>query len=231
MINSFQDFQKVSKVEMTDYMQAMGELNKSWQAIATEMTDYSKRSFEDGVATFQKLATAKSVPEVVEIQTTYAKKRTKSTCSRWLRLAPCTRPSPRMLSSPSSASFRHRDSLRQTQLFIGSDGTAASKEVAVFALARSSRICGNVDQSLFTRRAMLMLRATVPYAWDRRFRFQEPQARVCGHRKSQVSAFQGNLSLWISATMAEAAAVAMTAMPPAAAMAMAVTSAVDRCCE
>ena len=73
MINSFQDFQKVSKVEMTDYMQAMGELNKSWQAIATEMTDYSKRSFEDGVATFQKLATAKSVPEVVEIQTTYAK--------------------------------------------------------------------------------------------------------------------------------------------------------------
>jgi len=73
MINSFQDFQKVSKVEMTDYMQAMGELNKSWQAIATEMTDYSKRSFEDGVATFQRLATAKSVPEVIEIQTTYAK--------------------------------------------------------------------------------------------------------------------------------------------------------------
>ena len=73
MINSFQDFQKVSKAEMTDYMQSMGELNKSWQAIATEMTDYSKRSFEDGVATFQKLAAAKSVPEAMEIQTTYAK--------------------------------------------------------------------------------------------------------------------------------------------------------------
>lgn len=73
MINSFQDFQKASKVEMTDYMQTMGELNTSWQAIATEMTDYSKRSFEDGVATFQKLATAKSVPEAMEIQTAYAK--------------------------------------------------------------------------------------------------------------------------------------------------------------
>jgi len=73
MINSFQDFQKVSKVEMTDYMQAMGELNKSWQAIATEMTDYSKHSFADGVAAFQKLATAKSVPEALEIQTTYTK--------------------------------------------------------------------------------------------------------------------------------------------------------------
>jgi hypothetical protein len=73
MINSFQDFQKVSKVEMNGYMQAMGEWNKSWQAIASEMTNYSKRSFEDGVAAFQKLATAKSVPEALEIQTTYAK--------------------------------------------------------------------------------------------------------------------------------------------------------------
>jgi hypothetical protein len=73
MINSFQDFQKVSKVEMTDYMQSMGELNKSWQTLASAMTDYSKRSFEDGVATFQKLAAAKSVPEALEIQTTYAK--------------------------------------------------------------------------------------------------------------------------------------------------------------
>ncbi len=73
MINSFQDFQKVGKFEMTGYMQAMGEWNKSWQAIAAEMTDYSKRSFEDGVATFQKLATAKSLPEALEIQTAYAK--------------------------------------------------------------------------------------------------------------------------------------------------------------
>jgi len=73
MINNFQDFQKFSKVDMNDYMQTMDEWNKSWQAIATEMTDYSKRSFEDGVATFQKLATAKSVPEALEIQTDYAK--------------------------------------------------------------------------------------------------------------------------------------------------------------
>ena len=71
MTNSFQDFQKVSKVDMTPYVQTMGELNKSWQAIATEMTDYSKRSFENNVAMFQKLASAKSAPEAIEIQTTY----------------------------------------------------------------------------------------------------------------------------------------------------------------
>ncbi|MBY0226239.1 MAG: phasin family protein [Hyphomicrobium sp.] len=73
MINSFEDFQKVSKLDMDGSMHAMGEWNKNWQAMATEMTNYSKRSFEDGMATFQKLATAKSVPEVIEIQTTYAK--------------------------------------------------------------------------------------------------------------------------------------------------------------
>lgn len=73
MINSFQDFKKVSTVEMNGYLQTMGEWNKSWQAIATEMTDYSKRSFDDGVAVVQKLASAKSVPEAMEIQTAYAK--------------------------------------------------------------------------------------------------------------------------------------------------------------
>ncbi len=74
MINSFQDFQKVSKVEMNGYLQMMGEWNKSWQTIATEMTDYSKRSFEDGTATFQKLASARDMQQVMEIQTAYAKR-------------------------------------------------------------------------------------------------------------------------------------------------------------
>jgi hypothetical protein len=74
MINSFQDFQKVSKVEMNDYLEAMGEWNKNWQAIATEMTDYTKRSFEDGTATFQKLASARDMQQIMEIQAAYAKR-------------------------------------------------------------------------------------------------------------------------------------------------------------
>jgi hypothetical protein len=73
MINSFQDLQKVSKVEMNGYLQAVGEWNKKWQAVAAEMTDYSTRSFEDGLVTLQKLVTAKSVPEAIEIQTAFAK--------------------------------------------------------------------------------------------------------------------------------------------------------------
>ena len=74
MINSFQDFQKVSRVEVDGYLNLMGEWNKNWQAIATEMTNYTKRSFEDGTATFQKLASARDLQQVMEIQTAYAKR-------------------------------------------------------------------------------------------------------------------------------------------------------------
>lgn len=74
MINNFQDFQKISQTGMEGYMKMMGEWNKSWQTIASEMTDYHKRSFENGTAAFEKLAAAKSVEQAMEIQTTYAKR-------------------------------------------------------------------------------------------------------------------------------------------------------------
>ena len=74
MISNFQDFQKFGQVNVDTAMKAMGDWNKGWQAIAAEMTDYSKRTFEDGTATFEKLVSAKSVEQAVEIQSAYAKK-------------------------------------------------------------------------------------------------------------------------------------------------------------
>lgn len=58
---------------MSGYLESMGEWNKRWQAFVIEMTDYSNRSFENGVVTLQKLITAKTMPEAIEIQTSYAK--------------------------------------------------------------------------------------------------------------------------------------------------------------
>ncbi len=55
-------------------MKMFGEWNKGWQAIAAEMTDYTKRSFEDGSATFEKLLSARSLEQAVEIQTNFAKR-------------------------------------------------------------------------------------------------------------------------------------------------------------
>ncbi len=74
MINNFQDFQKLGQTNADAAMKMIGEWNKNWQAIAAEMSDYSKRAFEDGTATFEKLLTAKSLEQAVEIQTSYAKR-------------------------------------------------------------------------------------------------------------------------------------------------------------
>jgi hypothetical protein len=74
MIKNFEDIQKLSQTNMDTVMKAFGEWNKGWQAIAAEMTDYTKKSFEEGTATFEKLASAKSVEQAVEIQTGYAKR-------------------------------------------------------------------------------------------------------------------------------------------------------------
>ena len=74
MINNFQDFQKLGQTNVDTAVRALGDWNKSWQAIAAEMSDYSKRAFEDGAATFEKLMSAKSVEQAFEIQTNYAKR-------------------------------------------------------------------------------------------------------------------------------------------------------------
>ena len=74
MIKNFDDFQKLGQQNVDTAMKMVGEWSKGWQAIAAEMTDYTKRSFEEGTATVEKLLSAKSVEQAVEIQTGYAKR-------------------------------------------------------------------------------------------------------------------------------------------------------------
>jgi hypothetical protein len=71
---NFDDFQKFGQHNMDAAMKVFGEWNKGWQAIAAEMTDYTKRSFEESTATFEKLLTAKSVEQAIEIQSGFAKR-------------------------------------------------------------------------------------------------------------------------------------------------------------
>jgi len=73
MMNNFEDMQKVGKDNMDLAMKSFGTVSKGMQAIAVEMADYSKKSFEDGAAVFEKLAGAKSFDKAFEIQTDYAK--------------------------------------------------------------------------------------------------------------------------------------------------------------
>jgi len=74
MIKNFEGFQKLGQHNVDTAMKAFGEWNKGWQAIAAEVTDYTKRSFEEGTATVEKLLAAKSFEQAVEIQTGYAKR-------------------------------------------------------------------------------------------------------------------------------------------------------------
>jgi hypothetical protein len=74
MIKNYEDFQKLGQQNVDTAMKLFGEWSKGWQAIAAEMTDYTKRSFEEGTATVEKLLAAKSIEQAVEIQTGYAKR-------------------------------------------------------------------------------------------------------------------------------------------------------------
>jgi phasin family protein len=74
MIKGFEDFQKVGKDGFDAAVRSFGEVNKGFQAIAAEVTDYSKKAFEDSTRVFEQLSGAKSVEQAIEIQSSYAKK-------------------------------------------------------------------------------------------------------------------------------------------------------------
>ena len=74
MAKDMEDISKLSQAGMDNTLKMWGEWTKSWQAVTAELTDYTKRSFEDGTKTFEKLATARSIEQVVEIQQSYAKR-------------------------------------------------------------------------------------------------------------------------------------------------------------
>ncbi len=74
MVKPFDDMQRMNQAGIDTAMKMFGEWGKSWQAIAAEMTDYTKRSFEDSSHTMEKLMSAKSVEQAFEIQSTYAKR-------------------------------------------------------------------------------------------------------------------------------------------------------------
>jgi len=74
MLKNIDDFQKFGQYNVDATMQVFGEWSKGWQAIAAEMTDYTKRSFEEGTATFEKLLSARSMEQALEIQSGYARR-------------------------------------------------------------------------------------------------------------------------------------------------------------
>lgn len=73
MMKSIEDMNKAGKDVMDGSLKSYSAVTKGMQTIATEATDFSKKSYEDGAAAFEKLAATKSVEKAMEVQTEYAK--------------------------------------------------------------------------------------------------------------------------------------------------------------
>ena len=73
MVKNFEDLQKLGKENMDVTMKSFGTVSKRAQAIVVEVTDYSKKAFEQSTAATEKLFGAKSIDKAFEIQTEYAK--------------------------------------------------------------------------------------------------------------------------------------------------------------
>jgi len=73
MINNLDEVQKLGKDNVEAALKSFGAASKGCQAIAAEMTSYSKKWFEDGTAAVERLFGAKSLEKAIEVQTEYTK--------------------------------------------------------------------------------------------------------------------------------------------------------------
>jgi phasin family protein len=73
MMKTFEDMQKFGKDSVDASLKSLGAFSKTAQAIVVEMTDYSKKAFEDSAAATEKLFGAKSLEKAIEVQTDYVK--------------------------------------------------------------------------------------------------------------------------------------------------------------
>ncbi|TWF49864.1 phasin family protein [Neorhizobium alkalisoli] len=70
---NFDEINRRNKDVVDGMLQGYSELAKSFQAIATETGDYSRKSMKDATAFVEAVGGAKSVEAVYELQTTYMK--------------------------------------------------------------------------------------------------------------------------------------------------------------
>lgn len=73
MTTTFEDVQKYGRDNVDLALKSFGSVSKSLQAIAVEVADYSKKSFEDNSAHVEKLIGTKTIDKAIELQSAYVK--------------------------------------------------------------------------------------------------------------------------------------------------------------
>jgi phasin family protein len=73
MATTTDQMQKLGKDSLDMAFASFGAWTKNAQAIASEVADYSKKSFEESAAAWEKLLGAKSLEKAMEVQSEYLK--------------------------------------------------------------------------------------------------------------------------------------------------------------
>lgn len=73
MQNAFENIQKIGQQNADAALKSFDVFTKGFQTIATEIADYSKKSFEDSKAAAEKVAGSKSFDKAVEVQTNFVR--------------------------------------------------------------------------------------------------------------------------------------------------------------
>ena len=68
------EYQRAAEGGFEAVSRSFSEANNGFQVLASEITDFSKRRFEDVFRAWEQLLRARSFPDVVQVQTLYAQK-------------------------------------------------------------------------------------------------------------------------------------------------------------
>jgi len=69
-----QEFQRTAEGGLEAAGRSFNEVNRGFQALANEITNYSKQAFDDAMRTWEQLLGVKSLEQAIEIQSQYAKR-------------------------------------------------------------------------------------------------------------------------------------------------------------
>jgi hypothetical protein len=83
----FEEANKLGKEAMDTMLKSYSSLAKSMQLLASEASDYSRKTYEDGAATAEKLAGARTLEKAFEIQADYAKTSSETFIARATRMS------------------------------------------------------------------------------------------------------------------------------------------------
>ena len=105
MIKSFEEVQNLNKEGIEAFTASSAAVTKSAQVLATEVTDFSKKSFEKGTTVWQAAVAAKSFEKVAEIQQTYAKEAFEAGLAEFTKLGELAAAAAKAAFKPYEATF------------------------------------------------------------------------------------------------------------------------------